>query len=282
MASSIEIQQTNAQDRTNPHRIRVLCVSPSGFFDPKSKRNYLKEQFVEASIRELLFNMRKDGDNYWIGAAVPEGANDFSNVQVFFHPKPTNGGALDQDYARLASHGWRAKYDHMWYLGVQLAVVRKTALLYPFMRESAFIEGSSTFMFASRPRETLSEIVSAVQAGATGKAGPVSVGRIGVSGFSSGVDGMKRFAAALGSSVVETTDFDGPFRTGASRTVWSAPGALGRVITQTPPKVADTPGYLYLPAWKFKFITKTPFAENVHKQIGYLTFLVAMAQSRIV
>jgi hypothetical protein len=40
------------------------------------------------------------------------------------------------------------------------------------------------------------------------------------------------------------------------------------VITQVPPKVPNTPGYLYLPAWQFKFIGKTAFAENVHKQIG--------------
>ena len=151
----------------------------------------------------------KTGSDYWVGATVWEGARDFSKVQVFFHPKPTNGGALDKDYPQLISQGWRAKYDHMWYLGAQLTVVRDTALIYPFMRESAFSKGSPTFMFATRPKETLSAIVSAVRKAVTGKSGAVDVVQIGASGFSSGVEGMKNFAAAFGSSIVETTDFFG-------------------------------------------------------------------------
>lgn len=287
MTNSIELRQTNPQDKANPHRITgVSYISPF----PGAvihKRHYLKEGSAEASIRELLFNMRKDGDNYWVGAVVPEGATDFTKVQVYFHPRPTGGGALDNDYPQLTSHGWRAKYDHMWFLGVQLANVRKTPLIYPFMRESAFSRQkngspSPTFMFAARPRETLSAITSAIRTAVTGKTGAVDVGQIGVSGFSSGVDGMKSFAAVFGSSILETTDFDGPFRNGEPHIVWTTPGAVGRVITQVPPQFPNTPGYLYLPAWQFKFIRKTEYAENVHKQIGYMTFLAAMAQSRIV
>jgi len=240
------------------------------------------EGLAEASIHELLFDMRKDGNNYWVGVVVGQGTTDFTKVQVFFHPKPTGGGALDKDYRQLISHGWRAKYDHMWFLGVQLANVRKTPLIYPFMRESAFSKPiNNTFMFATRPTETLSAIMSAARTAVTGDTGAVDVRQVGVSGFSSGVDGMKLFAETFGSLVVETTDFDGPFIKGKSKTVWSVAGAVGRTITQAPPRVPNTPGYLYLPAWKFKFITKTEYAENTHKQIGYMTFLAAMAQSRI-
>ena len=286
MTNSIELRQTNPQNKANPHRITINCISPfPGSYNPQSHGYYLKERQAEASIHELLFNMRKDGNNYWVGAVVAEGATDFTNVQVFFHPKPADGGALDKDYPELKSRGWRAKYDHMWFLGVQLANVRKTPLIYPFMRESAFSKHnnapSPTFMFATRPRETLSAILSAVRKAVSGRDGTVDVGRIGVSGFSGGVDGMKLFAATFGSSVVETTDFDGPYRKGEPRTVWTTPGAVGRVITQMPPDVPHTPGYLYLTAWQFKFIRKTEFAENTHKQIGYLTFLTAMAQSRV-
>ncbi len=200
MADSIHLAQTNPQNKANPHKIRLTCISPfPGPVNTKNKGTYLKEQSVEASVHELLFNMHKDGDDYWVGAAVPEGATDFSKVQVFFHPKPTGGGALDGDYPQLVSQGWRAKYDHMWFLGVQLANVRKTPLIYPFMRESAFSRGSATFMFATRPKETLSAIVSAVRTAVTGKAGAVDVVQIGASGFSSGVDGMKLFGAAFGS-----------------------------------------------------------------------------------
>lgn len=286
MTNSIELRQTNPLSKVNPHQIRLTCISPfPGFYNPKTRGYYLKEESVTESIHELLFNVTKDGDSYWVGAVVPEGATDFTKVQIFFHPKPTNGGALDKDYPQLTSPGWRAKYDHMWFLGVQLAKVRKTPLIYPFMRESAFSRQgnapSPKFIFATRPRETLSAIVSAVRKAVTGNAGTVEVAQIGVSGFSSGVDGMKLFAVTLGSFIVETTDFDGPFRRGEPRTVWTTPGAVGRVITQLPPNVPNTPGYLYLPAWQFKFIGKTQFAENVHKQIGYLTFFTAMAQSRL-
>lgn len=279
MANSIELRQTNPQHKVNPHRLTVRCIAPGvGPFNPVFKDYYLSETTATASIHELLFNMHKDGDNYWVGVVVPAVAIDFTKVQVFFHPKPAGGGAFDKDYAQLTSRGWQAKYDHMWYLGVQLGAVRRTLLIYPFMRESAFSRHSPTFMFATRPRETLSAIVSAARTAVTGKTGEVDVGQIGVSGFSSGVEGMYHFAATFASSVVETTNLDNPLGKGEPRTV----GAVGRVISQIPPAVPKTPGYIYLPGWKFKFITKTEYADNVHRQIGYLTFAPAMAQSRIV
>lgn len=289
MTNSIEILQTNPQNKASPHSISVKCISPfPGSYNPEKHGHYLKEILVTASIHEFLFEMRKDGEKYWVGAAVAAGVTDFTKVQVFFHPRPTNGGALDKDYPQLTSHGWRAKYDHMWFLGVQLAKVCKTPLIYPFMRESAFSRQknnapSPAFMFATRPRETLSAIVSAIRKAVTGGTAAVDVGQIGVSGFSSGVDGMKLFADTFRSFrlIVETTDFDGLLRKGEPRIVWTTPGAVGRVITQVPPIDPNTPGYLYLPAWQFKFIAKTNFAETTHKQIGYLTFLGAMAQSRI-
>jgi hypothetical protein len=287
MANSIELRKSNLYNAANPHRRSTKFISPvPGSYNPKNHGYYLTEGEKEESIHELLFNMRKDGTNYWVGAAVRDGAIDFTKVQVFFHPRPTNGGALDKDYPQLTSQGWRAKYDHMWFLGVQLAMVRKTPLIYPFMRESAFNRQkngapSPTFMFATQPKETLSAIVSAVSIAVTGKAGAVDVGQIGVSSFSSGIDGMKLFAATFGSSIVETTDFDGPLIKGTPATVWTTPGAAGRTFSQVPPKVSD-PRYIYLPAWQFKNIKKTEYAENVHKQIGYMMFLTAMAQSRIV
>lgn len=288
MTISIDLpQEKNPKEKVEPHMIKVKCISPFlGSFDP-DKRDYLREESAEASIHKLLLHVRKDANDYWVGAVVPEGATYFDRVQVFFHPRPTNGGAYDQDYPRLTSQGWRAKYDHMWFLGAQLAKVRKTPLIYPFMRESAFDKQrdgslSRTSMFYVQPRETLSAIVSAVRAAVTGEAGAVNVWAIGVSGFSSGVEVMKPFAATFGSSIVETNDFDGPFIIGQPHTVWTMPPAVSRVITQVPPNIPNTPRYFYLPAWQFKNIGKTSYAENVHKQIGYLTFLAAMTESIIV
>jgi hypothetical protein len=250
---------------------------------PLAAGNFLQQIPVKATIRNLLFEMRKDGQVYWVGASVRDGATDFTTAQVFFHPTVINGGvvhAADSDYPKFAG-GWSGSLQR--YVRMQgglLASVRSTPLIIPFMTMAANAGKAPAYMFASQPIETLNAIMTAVQKEVTGKSTPVTTGQIGVSSFSSGIGAMNLFIATFGSSglIVEATDFDSPFIKGSARTLPRGGGA-GRVFSQiAPPR--PTAGWTTLPAWSFKKIVAFR-DKGVHGQLGFMTFHLGAMLSKI-
>lgn len=279
MANGIVIRQTNPPALANPHLVTNPVISP--FSRPTG---HLQQSSVTSSIRELLFEMRKDGEIFWVGAAVPIGVSDFTKVYVFFHPTPKNKGVViadDRNYPTFTG-GWSdTEKFHVPIVGGQLAKVRQTLLIVPFMTMASFSGSSSAYMFATRPLETLNAIISAVHKSVTGNSGSVSVAKIGVWSFSNGIGAMRLFIRSFGSTrlIVETTDLDGPFIHGSPKIITRSPGALGRVITQIAPP-HPMPGWLWLPQWRFQFIVAFK-KDGVHRQIGRMMFLSAGAQSAI-
>jgi hypothetical protein len=278
MASTIEFRQTNPPEGTNPH----LVTNPG--LSPLAAGNFFQQITVESTIRNLLFEMRKDGEVYWVGAAIQGGGTDFTKAQVFFHPTVINGGnvhAADRDYPKFTG-GWSGSIQR--YVRMQgglLASVRATPLIVPFMTTASGAGKGPAYMFATRPIETLNAILTAFQKEVTGKSDPVSVAQIAVSSFSSGIHAMRHFIKTYGSSglIVEATDFDGPLIKGNPRVLPHAPGAIGRVFSQVPPP-RPTPGWISLPAWKFKKITAFR-DKGAHAQIGWMTFHLAGMLSAI-
>jgi hypothetical protein len=278
MATPIELRQVNPEAGTKPH----LVTNPG--ISPLAEGNFLQQIAVEATIRNLLFQMRKDGQVYWVGAAIREGGADFTKAQVFFHPTVINGGvvhAADRDYPTFTG-GWSGSLQR--YVRMQgglLASVRATPLIIPFMTMAANAGKAPAYMFATRPVETLNAILTAFQKEVTGKTAPVTVGQVGVSSFSSGIGAMKLFIGTFGASglIVEATDFDSPFIKGSPRVLPSSPGATGRVFSQIAPK-RPTPGWTTLPAWKFKKVAAFR-DKGAHAQIGWMTFHLAGMLSAI-
>jgi hypothetical protein len=276
--TTIEVQQTLPPAKANPHNVKnpVISLVAAGSF--------LQEIPLIVPIREFLFQIRKDGQVYWVGAAVPDGISDFSKVQVFFHPTVKNGKlvhAREGDYPTFTG-GWSGsiqRYVEM--QGGQLAGARQTPLLVPFMTMASLSGSAPAYMFATRSMETLSAILSAVRVAATGQSGSVAPAQIAVSSFSSGIGAMKLFIKTFGPSglIVETTDFDGPFIKGSPRIITSSPGAVGRVFSQIAP-ARPTPGWTTFPAWKFQKISS--FRKNgAHAQIGWMMFFLAAMTSVI-
>lgn len=276
MADAIEFRQTNPEAGTKPHLVTNPGISPVAAGD------FLQQITVSATIRNLLFEMRKDGQVYWVGASVRDGTTNFTKAQVFFHPTVINGGvvhAADRDYPKFAG-GWSGSLQR--YVRMQgglLASVRSTPLIIPFMTMAANAGKAPAYMFATRPVETLNAIMTAFQKEVTGKSDPVTVQQIGVSSFSSGIGAMKLFIGTFGSSgpIVEATDFDSPFIKGSPRTL--PPGATGRVFSQIAPR-RPTPGWTTLPAWKFKRIVAFR-DKGAHAQIGWMTFHLAAMLSKM-
>jgi hypothetical protein len=325
MSNGIILKQTNPDSLTNLHAVTQMVLSPLTA-GPLSKGGLLQETQQTGSMREFLFEMRKDGGIYWIGAAVPQGTSDFSKVQVFFHPTvvqhtrevvvvhgkkrvvdKTTVHAAEDDYPTFRG-GWSGKLQrYVAMQGGQLAGARKTALIVPFMTMAAYSGGAPAYMFATRPVETLNAIMTAVRGAAmtTPTSGgsslaraindavnelaavvedeidPVSVAKIGVSSFSSGVIGMRLFIRTFGKAglIAETTDFDGPFITSEHKVMTRAPGASARVFSQVPPDHPQS-GWLTMPPPSFQNIY-TWHDKGPHAQIGWMSFFMASLGSVI-
>ena len=280
----ITFRQTNSGDRTSAHTVPQKVISPL------QAGNLLQEMDQSGTIREFLFEMTKDGHVYWIGAAVPSGTSDFSKVQVFFHPTPVQNGrviAKDTDYPTFTG-GWSAKVQrYVEMQGAQLAGVRKTALMVPFMMMKAARGRAADYMFATKSVETLNAIMTAVRDAATpGGVAPgtaaVQISKIAVSSFSSGIDYMRLFIGTFGSTrlIVETTDFDSPFIIAEkNKPMTRSPGAKARVFSQQGPMFPQF-GWVTMPATSFRNIAKYR-DKGVHAQIGWMMFFTASMGSSI-
>lgn len=284
--SIIRFRQTNPKEKTDIHDVKQMVISPL------TVGGLLQEISQTGSIREFLFEMRKDGTVYWIGAAVPQGTSDFSKVQVFFHPTvvqnqgkglPPLVHAAEGDYPAFRG-GWsRSLQRYVAMQGGQLAGARQTPLIVPFMTMAAFTGRAPAYMFATRPTETLNAIMTAVRdAAVPSMPDPVQVSRIGVSSFSSGIGAMRLFIQTFGGNglIAETTDFDSPFITVELKVITRSPGAVGRVFSQVAPRHPQV-GWLTMPAPSFRNIT-TFRPKGPHAQIGWMTFFMASLTSVIV
>jgi hypothetical protein len=280
----ITFRQTNPADRTIVHEVSQMVISPL------QAGNLLQEIRQSGSIREFLFEMTKDDQVYWIGAAVPAGTSDFSKVQVFFHPTVVQNGvvhAAEGDY-RMFTGGWSGSLQrYVAMQGGQLAGARKTVLIVPFMTMAATSGRAPAFMFATKSAETLNGIMTAVRdAVAPGGVAPsgaatVQVSKVAVSSFSSGIGAMRLFIGTFGgtSLIAETTDFDSPFITAEPKVMTRSPGATARVFSQVGPAHPQF-GWVTMPIASFRNIA-TFRDKGPHAQIGWMMFFTASMGSAI-
>ena len=240
--------------------------------------------YQSSRIRQFLFQVRKDSFHYWVGAAVPENTADFTRAQVYFHPethRPHEWVATDADYVRFTG-GWiappaRAVFRYVGIMGGQLAAARPMPLIVPFTTMAAVGGRAPDCMFATLPIETLNAIAIAIRAAAIpGATSPLTLARIGVSSFSSGVHAMRTFIHQFARSglIVEVNDFDSPFIRGEPRALPAAGGAIGRMFSQVAPP-SPMMGWTYMAPNRFEQIRAYSTA-GVHGQLGMMSFFGAM------
>jgi hypothetical protein len=276
--SLITFRQTNPANLTAAHAVTQQVIAPLTMGD------LFYEIAQTGTIHEFLFEMRKDGAIYWIGAAVPQGTTDFSKAQVFFHPTVVQAGvvhAADGDYASFRG-GWSGRLQrYVAMQGGQLAGARRTTLIVPFMTMAATTGKAPAYMFATRPTETLNAILTAVCSEvAPGVLNPVQVSQIGVSSFSSGIGAMRLFILSFGGGLIaETTDFDSPFIINEPKVITRASGAVGRVFSQVAPPYPQL-GWLTMSPSRLRKIN-TFRSKGAHAQIGWMTFFMASMASVI-
>jgi hypothetical protein len=240
---------------------------------------------VSADIHDFLFELKKAGSVFWVGAAVRKDATDFTRAQVFFHPtvRQANTTHAEEGDYREFKGGWsKSLQRYVADNGTQFAAAGKRyPLLVPFTTMGALADPAKN-MFADRPVETLNKIVDAVQDLVLGAAGHgTALSTIGVGSFSSGITSLRLFLAALASSglVKEVIDFDSPFITREPKQLTTSPGAVSKCFTQH--VLAHPPmGWVTVTGENFKGVTEFQ-KDGLHAQIGWLMYHQAMITSTL-
>ncbi|MBL8587823.1 MAG: hypothetical protein JNK46_04785 [Methylobacteriaceae bacterium] len=286
----LRFRQTLGRDLTEAHENSIPMVTFGSMvpflFWPFSVQSKLKQDMAKGSIHEFLFEIEKGGATFWVGAAVPAGTTDFSRAYVYFHPD-TMGEADNATYKTFSGR-WETVRRYVWTQGTHMASAKKMALIVPFMTLSSRQDSPSANMFAATARETINDILAAIQIslGRTGKFQEAQ--QIGVASFSSGVDHLFRFGKKMGSSGIlrEQMDFDGANIIVKHEVAQSFTGCVNWSVTQNAAHVgaksaerAGRPGWVYLPAPAWSDVGN--LRGHLHEQIGFMTFGPMMLASAI-
>jgi hypothetical protein len=283
---NITVTQTNPLNLAVPHPVVNQVIKPV------MQGDFLEEMPLPATIHELLFKVTKDGEVFWVGAAVPFGTTDFSKTQVFFHPTvvqmqpallPPTVHAKDTDYPTFTG-GWPSRLQRYVALqGGRLAPVRQVPLVVPFTTMAA-LGGGAKNMFTIDPVATLSHITAAIQATVIPVPPevfpPTALTAVGVTSFSSGISAMRKFIAAMRPSglVREVVDLDSPFIVGEPAELTLSPGAVSSCYTRRA-RPSPPPGYRFLPPSSFSNLTS--FNADPHACIGFMMYHTAMITSTL-
>jgi hypothetical protein len=275
---NITVTQFNPLSLTVPHPVQNQVIKPV------MQGDFLEEMPLPTTIHELLFKVTKNGAVFWVGAAVPFGATDFTKIQVFFHPTVVQGDvvhARDTDYPNFTG-GWSGALQRYIALqGGQLAGARRVPMLVPFTTMAALASGSPNNMFTVDPVATLSNITAAIQSTFVPFLPPPDLTAVGVTSFSSGIHAMREFIKAMKPSglVREVIDFDSPFIFGQPAELTLSPGAVSSCYTQVP-RANPPQGYRFMPPSSFANLTRPD--RDPHACIGFMMYFTAMLTSVIV
>ena len=297
--SAITVIQKNAVSLTAAHDVTRQIVLPAVTVSHGSAFRFV-EVAAFAKIHEFLFEIRKSGSVFWMGAAVPENTSDFTRAQVFFHPTVKQGNeirAKEEDYpefkgdwSTLTTTSGSSIQRYVPLQGVQLAAAGlKMPLLVPFTTMAA-LKTASANMFTDRPIETIASVIQAIQSGLADHPMPMpTLVKLGAASYSSGIHALRLFLAAMQPSrlVKEVIDLDSPAIKGQPHALTFSPGALSKCFTQVP--VAH-PARTYVTVRQVHFEnvhaldhlpTGPLFNQRLHACIGTMMYHGAMVNSTI-
>ncbi len=279
----LSMQQT--LDKTRPDWDEALAITPASvmpfLFRPRPKNAMLAANNVTGRVSEFLFRIEKNGSIFWVGAAVPDGTVDFSRCYIFFHPD-TISATDDALYPSFSGRWINSVKNYVFYLGTQMAAVKKMVLLVPFMTYASRSNSSTTNLFADRGSTTLDAIMSGIESTMGVRRPRGLVSSVGVASYSSGVNHLWRFAEMVGGMGIinEQIDFDSAYMKTAHKTMPVLPNAANWNVTQSPPKMPGTIGWLHLPHEAFQKVVSGNL--DTHGKIGNMMFNTMMTISRIV
>jgi hypothetical protein len=240
-----------------------------------TKDTRLVEGRAAGEMFDLLFKIEKNGKTFWVGAAVPAATRKFTKAYIFFHPNTIK--PADDPFYRDFGGRWPDVQRFVFMMGMQMAAVRGVPVIVPFMTNASNSNMPATNMFADHGRDTLNDIVTAIQL-TLGRSPLEEIEEVGVASFSSGIDHMVDFRRnVLGDNIIrEQIDFDSPFQKNKHKTMQPVFGP-NWTVTQVAPAHAPRIGWLHLPSTAFKNVQ---FHKNdTHGQIGFMMFQTMMVMS---
>ena len=198
---AITLTQKNSAALTAAHNVTNTVVLPPVTATPASKFRFV-ESPITGKMHDFLFEIRKSGSVFWMGAAVPEGTTNFARAHVFFHPTVRQGGeirAKDEDYpefkgdwSTLTTTSGSSIQRYVPMQGGQLAAAGiKIPMLVPFTTMAALnAPKSPSNMFTDSPVETIAAVLAALEVlvlGTAPRLSPLTIDRLGAASFSSGI-----------------------------------------------------------------------------------------------
>jgi hypothetical protein len=164
-------------------------------------------------VTTMLFALNANVVPNWFGVAIPNGVEDFTKANIFFHPLPAQAGYVDGDYPSKGGpkgHEWTRLFYYMERLGYQLdGAARNQIIIMPFLTSAA----TNTGIFLINWFDIVTDILTAVRSALGADDGsPLSISQVVVSSFSVGIVYSANFrasAANLGTYLAEVWDFDG-------------------------------------------------------------------------
>jgi hypothetical protein len=305
-----------------PGIFTFLAVQPSSvgpfLVSPLRPGAKLFAGVATGAMIKLRLEIQKDGETFWVGAAVPEGTTDFSRCYIYFYPD-----TLPNDNGYKTFTGWTGlEKNYLESIGAQMAAAKKMTLILPYTTNASRTNDAKHNLFASQGVETLNDIMTAIQTevshdpiamavGEAVKAQQGSLKAIGVASFSSGVNHLNRFVDKVGSSglIREIIDFDAqhirlgnrPLKHGTHirLTTPVVSGAVNWWVTQNPHPLeaikgsvpvsgtAQNPltrprGWIYIPAEAFnQVMADRTVGDETHDKIGRMMFWTMMLLSTL-
>ena len=266
-------------------------VEPSSVPGPPS--NLLRRTSATAAVRCYYFetvDVSMVPSNF--AAAVSPTINDFSNVNIFFHPNPAaaHPPMLEEDYPDTGS--WASLYRYAPYNGVQLSQAGKDQIfIMPYVPARMF---KTTGSFASNWATIARDIAKLIKLDIKGVADDsLTINNVVVSSFSFGIeasDGFRNSAPGLAPLLREIWDLDGMFSSSKQISISLRNTQKPTVIQyqQSLPTLAKS---FFVPPQRwtgfdstFKTLMKTnPLKahKEVHRLIGQGLFYHACSESTV-
>ena len=148
------------------------------------------------------FELDEDVVPNWFGIVIPNGAANFQNIHLFFHPTPSQGGFLDKNYKTKV--GWSGLFHYLTDLmSAQFcAAGSNQVLVMPLLTQSA---ANTCGILPQRWESLISQMLGQIAAQ------PVTISSVVVSSFSSGITFSAAFRknAGIGGRLRGIIDFDG-------------------------------------------------------------------------
>jgi len=254
---------------------------------PSSVPGMGKLQFTGAwvQVTTMLFQLNAQVVPNWFGVAIPNGIEDFTKVNIFFHPLPAQAGYVDADYSTKGGppgHEWTRLFYYMERLGNQLdGAACNQIIVMPFLTNSA----TNTGIFLANWFDIVTDILTAVRSALGADDGSsLNISQVVVSSFSVGIVYSANFRASaslLSSYLSEVWDFDGLFSSTPqlSKNLVSTAQYTAIKYDQNPASGSSS-YHVPLPRWS-DYVVPPATATDVHGLIRDFMFLHAASISSV-